>query len=134
MVDEFQHHIYAKPEMTPAERNVKWLELEAKYRPYLDLKDFPFYGEGRRWQNQLHIYGMPFYYIDYCLAQTVAFAFWAQDQEDHKAAWDKYHRLVKFAGTKTFTDLLKDAGIGSPFVPQTLEGISNAIVKWLEKQ
>ncbi|MDR0491486.1 MAG: M3 family oligoendopeptidase, partial [Oscillospiraceae bacterium] len=61
MVDEFQHHVYQKPDMTPADRNGLWLELEKKYRPYLDLEGFPFYGDGRRWQAQLHIYELPFY-------------------------------------------------------------------------
>ena len=134
MVDEFQHHIYEKPDMTPKERNDLWLELEGKYRPYLDQKDFPFYGEGRRWQAQSHIYERPFYYIDYCLAQATALAFWAEDQTNHKEAWDKYVRLVKMAGTKTFSDLLEGAGINSPFEPETLKTIADAAVKWLEAQ
>jgi len=133
MVDEFQHHIYEKPEMTPAQRNALWLELEGKYRPHIDFKDFPFYGEGRRWQAQLHVYLIPFYYIDYCLAQTAALAFWAEDQADHGAAWEKYYRLVKLAGTKTFSDLLAGAGLASPFVPETSKDIAEAVVKWLDK-
>jgi M3 family oligoendopeptidase len=134
MVDEFQHKIYANPDMTPAERNAYWLELEGKYRPYLDLKGFPFNGDGRRWQAQLHIYEIPFYYIDYCLAQTAAFAFWADDQGNHDEAWAKYCRFVGFAGTKTFSDLMADAGLPSPFVPETLKTIADAVSGWLEKQ
>jgi len=134
MVDEFQHHVYAKPEMTPKERNDLWLELEGKYRPYLDLKDFPYYGEGRRWQSQKHIYMFPFYYIDYCLARTVSLAFWAEDQSDHKEAWDKYVRFTKLAGTKTFSDLMAVSGLNSPLEPETLKTIAEAEVKWLEDQ
>ena len=133
MVDEFQHHIYEKPEMSPDERNKLWLELEAKYRPYLDQKDFPFYGDGRRWQAQGHIYFTPFYYIDYCLAQTIALWFWVQDQQDHKSAWEKYCRLVKFAGTKTFSDLLKDADMPTPFEEGSIKDICDAVTKWLER-
>ncbi|MCL1787418.1 MAG: M3 family oligoendopeptidase, partial [Defluviitaleaceae bacterium] len=77
MVDEFQHHIYENPNMTPAERNALWLKLEGIYRPWLDLTDTPFYDQGRRWQAQGHIYGTPFYYIDYCLAQAISLSFWA---------------------------------------------------------
>ena len=132
MVDHFQHYIYEKPDMTPKERNDLWLELEGIYRPYLDLKDFPFFGEGRRWQAQLHIYHYPFYYIDYCLAQTVALAFWAEDQSDHKQAWEKYVRFVGLAGSKTFSDLLASSGLDTPFVPETLKTIADAAVKWLE--
>jgi len=134
MVDEFQHHVYLNPDMTPKQRNELWLKLEGEYRPYLDLEGFPFFGEGRRWQAQMHIYVRPFYYIDYCLARTVALAFWAEDQSDHEQAWDKYVRLVNLAGTKTFSDLLAGARLSSPFVPDTLKTIADAVVKWLDEQ
>jgi len=133
MVDEFQHHIYDKPNMTPKERNNLWLELEAKYRPWLDLSDTPFYGEGRRWQGQSHIFGMPFYYIDYCIAQIMALSFWAQDQKDHDAAWAKYRRFLGFAGSKTFVQLIEDAGLPTPFEPNNLKDVADATVEWLNK-
>ena len=133
MVDEFQHHVYQNPGMTPKERNELWLELEGKYRPYLDIEGFPFYGEGRRWQAQAHIYERPFYYIDYCLAQTMALAFWAEDQQNHEQAWNKYRRFTGFAGTKTFTGLITDAGLPSPFVPDTLKTVADAAVRWLDR-
>ena len=131
MVDDFQHRIYKNPEMSPAERNALWLKLEGEYRPYLDLADFPFYGEGRRWQAQAHIYERPFYYIDYCLAQTMALYFWAEDQKDHEEAWRKYCHFTKQAGTKTFTGLLKEAGLPTPFEPETLKMIADTAVEWL---
>ena len=132
MVDEFQHHIYQNPDMTPKDRNDLWLELENKYRPYLDQEGFPFFGDGRRWQAQGHIYVRPFYYIDYCLAVTMALAFWAEDQKDHAQAWAKYRRFVGLAGTRTFTDLVSDADLSSPFTPDTLKTVADAAVKWLE--
>ena len=131
MVDEFQHLIYKEPGLAPKERNNLWLELEGKYRPWLDLEGFPFYGEGRRWQAQGHIYQDPFYYIDYCLAQMTALGFWAESQKDHKAAWEKYRRLVGFAGTKTFAELLEDAALPSPFVADNLKIVADAATKWL---
>jgi M3 family oligoendopeptidase len=134
MVDEFQHHMYDKPDMTPAERNTLWLELEAKYRPWLDMADVTFYNEGRRWQSQGHIYSSPFYYIDYCLAQIMALSFWAESQSDKDAAWAKYRRLVGFAGTKTFLELITDAGLPTPFVPDNLKTVADAAVAWLDKQ
>ena len=133
MVDEFQHHVYARPDMTPKERNDLWLELEGKYRPYLDLAGFPFYGEGRRWQAQGHIYERPFYYIDYCLAQTMSLAFWAEDQADHKTAWSKYLRYAGLGGTKNFVESNADAGLPSPFEPDTLKVVADAAVRWLDK-
>jgi len=134
MVDEFQHHVYEKPEMTPAQRNNLWLELEKKYRPYLGTEGIPFYGEGRLWQRQLHIYQIPFYYIDYCLAQIIALCFWAENQTNPDSAWEKYRRLLGFAGTKTFVELIEDAGLPSPFVPDNLKAVADAAVDWLDKQ
>ena len=132
MVDEFQHHIYENPNMTPAERNALWLKLEGIYRPWLDLTETPFYEEGRRWQAQTHIYGMPFYYIDYCLAQVMALCMWSESQENFQAAWEKYVRFTGFAGTKTFVDLVADAGLPTPFVPDNLKEVADAAVKWLD--
>jgi len=134
MVDEFQHHIYDNPEMPPADRNALWLKLEAKYRPWLNMDDMPFFAEGRRWQAQGHIYSSPFYYIDYCLAQIMALSFWAEDQKDHSAAWEKYRRFVGFAGTKTFVDLVKDAGLPTPFEPDNLKIVTDAAIAWLDGQ
>jgi len=134
MVDDFQHRIYANPDMTPAERNALWLTLEGQYRPYIDFDNFPFYGEGRRWQAQSHIYERPFYYIDYCLAQTMALYFWAEAQKDHAGAWEKYCKFTKLAGTKTFNGLLTEAGLPTPFIKDTLKIIADTAVEWLEAQ
>jgi M3 family oligoendopeptidase len=132
MVDEFQHHMYEKPHLTSQERNELWLELEKKYRPWLDMGDVPFYAEGRRWQAQGHIFSSPFYYIDYCLAQIIALSFWAEAQTDRDSAWAKYRRLTGFAGTKTFVDLVQDAGLPTPFVPENLKKVADAAMAWLD--
>ncbi len=132
MVDEFQHRIYANPSWTPEERNACWLSLEKQYRPYLD-NDFTFYREGRRWQLQSHIYERPFYYIDYCLAQTMALAFWAESQKDYRAAWEKYLRFVGYAGTKTFTELIESSDLPSPFAEGCLGTVASAAAKWLDE-
>jgi len=134
MLDEFQHHMYANPNLTPQQRNDLWLELEGKYRPWLNQEDFPFYGEGRRWQAQIHTYLYPFYYIDYCLAQILALSFWAQTQTDFKSAWAKYRRFVGFGGTKTFLSLIEDSGLPTPFEPENLKAVATAAVKWLDSK
>ena len=94
MVDEFQHRVYEEPNLTPAERNNLWLELEKKYRPWIDFDGLPFFDRGAGWQRQLHIYLYPLYYIDYCMAQTVAFQFWMASQKDHQDAWKRYLTFV----------------------------------------
>ena len=132
MVDHFQHIVYEQPDLTPAQRHEKWAELTAIYMPWIRLGDMPFWGEGKAWQRQSHIYEMPFYYIDYCLAQSVALQFWALMQEDRQAAWKRYYGLVKLAGTRTYRELVTSAGLNDPFEPQGLQAACEAAAKWLD--
>lgn len=122
MVDEFQHIIYEKTDMTPAGRKAVWKELEGKYRPYLTFEG-EFFGEGMWFMRQSHIYKNPFYYIDYCLAQAVALQFWGWAQRDRDAALSAYFDLVKKAGTKTFAELVAEAGLKDPFAPGCLREV-----------
>ena len=131
MVDHFQHIIYEYPEFGPQERHQVWQELLGVYMPWVRPGDVPFYGEGKGWQRQSHIYASPFYYIDYCLAQTVALDFWARIQEDPKAAWDTYLKYSRLGGTMVFTDLLKEAGLGDPFNEETLKKVCAAADQYL---
>ena len=132
MVDHFQHEVYAKPDMTPAERHGVWKELLGVYMPWVKLDgEIPFYAEGEGWQRQQHIYNSPFYYIDYCLAQTVALRFWAMIQNDLSDAWAHYMAYTKEGGSKTFTDLLKHAGLDTPFDEACLRAVCEEANKWL---
>ncbi len=133
MVDDFQHQIYANPDMTAAERDALWLSLEKQYRPYIDFADIPFYSVGAGWQRQLHIYEIPFYYIDYCLAQTVAFEVWAESRRDYASAWTRYLRFVEQGGKQTFVELCGTADLATPFEDGCLKGITDTVVAWLEK-
>ena len=133
MVDHFQHIMYEYPEFDAQERHQVWQELLGLYMPWVRPGDVPFYGEGKGWQRQSHIYASPFYYIDYCLAQTVALDFWARLQEDPKAAWDTYLKYCRLGGTMVFTDLLKEAGLGDPFDEETLKRVCAAADKYLSE-
>ena len=132
MVDHFQHEVYANPDMTPAQRHGVWKELLGVYMPWMKLDgEIPFYSEGEGWQRQHHIYSSPFYYIDYCLAQTVALQFWAMSQKDFKDAWSHYMAYTVQGGSRTFTDLLMHAGLDSPFDETCLRGVCRAAEDWL---
>ena len=132
MVDHFQHEVYAHPEYTPEQRHDIWRDLLKVYMPWMRRDDIPFYGDGKGWQRQHHIYESPFYYIDYCLAQSVALQFWALTQEDHAAAWKRYMDLVKLAGTRTFRQLTDAAGLETPFGPEALRKVAAKAKEWLE--
>lgn len=133
MIDEFQHWVYENYNATPKDRHNHWAKLEEKYRPYLDQSGIPFYQDGRLWQNSLHIYCVPFYYIDYVLAGIVALGFWAENQQNPKAAWERYLKLVRNAGTKTFLDLIKEAELPNPFEPESMEKVTKAVLTFTLK-
>lgn len=124
MVDEFQRQIYKKPDLTPMERKNVWKQLENEFRPYLSLEGVPYLEEGTRWQYQMHIYETPFYYIDYCLAQTAALQFLMESRKDYKSAFLRYVRLLSQGGEKVFEELLKEAGLNSPFEEGALKGVA----------
>ena len=133
MVDHFQHIVYERPEMTPAERHAVWKELLGTYMPWIRLDgDIPFYADGEGWQRQMHIYEVPFYYIDYCLAQTVALEFWAMIQEDQRNAWEHYMAYTSQGGSVTFKELLANAGLVSPFDEACLREACERASTWLE--
>ncbi len=134
MVDHFQHIVFEKPEMTPAERHGVWKELLGVYMPWMKLDgDIPFYSDGEGWQRQHHIYSMPFYYIDYCLAQTVSLEFWAMIRKDQKDAWEHYMAYTRQGGSLVFTELLANAGLISPFDEECLKTVCEAANKRLDE-
>ena len=132
MVDAFQHIVYENPDMTPEERDGVWLALEHQFRPHIHWEGMPYLEKGTRWQYQMHIYEMPFYYIDYCLAQTAAFQFLLASLEDYDDAFARYLRLSKQGGEKVWTDLLAEAGFPSPFEPGALRELAEKVEKLLD--
>ena len=134
MVDHYQHIVYAHPELTPAQRHAEWKKLLGIYQPWLKLDgEIPFFSDGEGWQRQIHIYECPFYYIDYCLAQTVALQFWAMIQQNPDDAWQHYMAYTRQGGSRTFVDLLKHAGLRTPFDEECLKGVCEAAGKWLDE-
>ncbi len=130
-VDEFQHFVYENPNATPDERKAKWREIEKKYLPTIDYDGNDFMERGGFWFRQGHIFGSPFYYIDYTLAQVCAYQYWVKFNEDRKTAWEDYLRLCKAGGSKPFLELVKVGNIKNPFEPGIMESIIPPIKEWL---
>ncbi|MBS4200939.1 M3 family oligoendopeptidase [Bacillus sp. FJAT-49732] len=132
-VDEFQHFVYENPKVTPAERKQAWKKIEEKYLPHRDYDGNEYLENGGVWQRQGHIYESPFYYIDYTLAQICAFQFWKKSQENHEEAWKDYIHLCKQGGSKSFTGLVKEANLISPFEDGCVASVIDTIQAWLDQ-
>lgn len=131
-VDEFQHRVYENPELTPEARKEIWRSLEKIYSPEIDDDDDDFLKKGTYWYRQSHIFGAPFYYIDYTLAQVCAFQYWVKDRLDHEKAWKSYYHLSTLGGTQGFVGLLKEAGLDSPFEPGTIKKVLKPLLEYLD--
>ncbi|MBR2985359.1 MAG: M3 family oligoendopeptidase [Clostridia bacterium] len=121
IVDYFQQTCYDNPNMTPAERNAFYNQIEKQFLPCMTTEGIVALQDGRRWQRQAHIYESPFYYIDYCLAQFTALQFLALSQQDFDSAFAKYNKFLDFGGTKTFVELLEECGLESPFEEESFK-------------
>ena len=131
-VDEFQHWVYENPEATPEERRNKWLETERKYLPTRDYGEIDELKEGIFWFRQGHIFGTPFYYIDYTLAQVCAFQFWIKSRENREKAWEEYLNLCRLGGSKPFFELMKAANLKNPFTEGIIASVIPKIREFLD--
>jgi M3 family oligoendopeptidase len=122
-VDHFQHEIYAHPEASPAERHAMWARLEKIYLPWADYGDLAFLSKGGRWQAKPHIYGSPFYYIDYTLAQCCAMQFWVKSRRDYAGTMEAFVALCAQGGSAPFQELVRSAGLVSPFADGALADV-----------
>lgn len=131
LVDAFQHYVYENPQDTPAQRKAKWRELEKEFNPWKDYAGNEFLESGGRWQLQAHIYQVPFYYIDYTLAQIVAMQIHLRMQEKDPAIWEDYLRISEVGGTLPFLSILEEGNFENPFkegvVEKTVSGLQESL-------
>lgn len=130
-IDEFQHVVYAHPELSPQERKQEWKKIEKTYLPFYDYDNNEFLNDGGYWQQQSHVYTKPFYYIDYALAQICALQFWKRSRENFNAAWQDYMKICKVGGSLTFSEILQLANLKSPFEEDCLETTIQPVMEWL---
>lgn len=120
-VDEYQHIVYAHPELTPKERTAEWKKLEAKYMPWRDYDGMEFFGRGGWWYHKIHIFLYPFYYINYTLTTMGAMEFKKKMHEDKISAWNDYMNLCKVGGSKSYLETLAYANLSDPFKPGSVK-------------
>ncbi len=130
-VDEFQHKVFEKPDMSPMERRKVWKSLEEEYMPWRDYDGNEFLTGGGFWMQKQHIFMYPFYYIDYALAQTCAFQLYVRSRHDSKAAWKDYMALCEVGGSKGYLDILELGHLNSPFEEGTVKNATREVFKEL---
>ena len=117
-IDKFQHWIYKNPQHSLEERAKAWVEISDEFTSpvlnYDGLDDYRSYG----WQRQLHLYEVPFYYIEYGIAQLGAIGMWQQFKKNKDAALNNYIQALSLGATTTLPNLFKAAGLEFNFSPE----------------
>ncbi len=118
-IDAFQHWIYTNPDHDRDTRRAKWVELEGRFGGDVDwsgLED----ARASLWQRQLHLFGVPFYYIEYGIAQLGALQVWCNSLADEKGAIERYLDGLRLGGSKPLPTLFETAGGHFDFGPETV--------------
>ena len=133
IIDKFQHWVYTNPNHTIEQRTNEWQnivkEFSCKVLNQSGLKEFRAIG----WQRQLHLFEVPFYYIEYGIAQLGAIGMWMQYQKNPRQALDNYMNALALGGTKTLPELYKTAGLEFNFSPAYVKNLMEFTNQELEK-
>jgi len=132
-IDKFQHWVYENPSHTIEERKENWLRILNEFATsaidYSGLESFRSYN----WQRQLHLFEVPFYYIEYGIAQLGAIGMWKQYRDNPEKGLENYMKGLSLGGTKTLPDLYAAAGIDFDFSPEKISELMIFVKDELEK-
>ncbi len=131
-IDKFQHWIYENPQHSAEERTEKWMEILNEFST--KVVDTAGLDEYRKigWQKQLHLFEVPFYYIEYGIAQLGAIGLWKQFKEDKNAAIENYINALSLGSTKTLPELYKTAGLKFDLSADHIRSLMDFVRKEME--
>lgn len=133
IIDKFQHWIYANPGHSNGERTEMWKSILAEFSEgvidYSGLEEY----RANAWQRQLHLFEVPFYYIEYGIAQLGAIGMWMQYKTNSEKAVNNYCKALSLGGTKTLPELYKAAGLEFDFSPEKIKVLMDFVSDEMEK-
>ena len=130
-IDAFQHWMYLNPEHSTEQRTALWLELHQRFGPEINYDGLERF-EQISWQRQLHLYEVPFYYIEYGIAQLGALQLWLQYRDDRAGAIANYRRALSLGGSRPLPELFAAAELKFDFGPDTMKRLMDAVCSELE--
>lgn len=132
-IDQFQHWIYEHPTHTREERLTAWQTILASFTPQtLDTSGLEDY-RNFNWQRQLHLYEVPFYYIEYGIAQLGAIGLWQQYKKDKVLALEHYIQALSLGGTRPLPQLFEAAGLRFDLSPDHIKGLMEFVKGELDR-
>ncbi len=130
-VDAFQHWIYTHPEHSVEERRKAWLELHRRFGGIEDWSQLE-HIQATSWHRQLHIFELPFYYIEYAIAQLGALQVWLNSKKDFGKAVNDYWNALQLGGSRPLPELFTGANIRFDFGPDVLLPLMESVERELE--
>ena len=132
IIDKFQHWVYENPNHSHEERTNAWKNIINEFTEgVIDYTGLETY-RNNAWQRQLHLYEVPFYYIEYGIAQLGAIGMWMQFKQDKQQALDNYCSALSLGGTKTLPELFKTGGLDFDFSPNKIKVLMDFVNKEME--
>ena len=132
-IDKFQHWVYEHPTHTIAERDAAWLNILNEFSTNtIDFSGLEAY-RTTGWQRQLHLYEVPFYYIEYGIAQLGAIGLWMQYRQNPQQALANYIQALSLGGTKTLPELYAAAGLKFDLSPAHIKSLMEFVQEEMEK-
>lgn len=129
IIDKFQHWIYEHPSHSEDERTAAWTSILKEFQDdVIDYSGLEAY-RNNAWQRQLHLFEVPFYYIEYGIAQLGAIGMWMQYRENKEKALDNYCSALSLGGTRTLPELYADAGLPFDFSPERIKLLMDFVRK-----
>ena len=133
IIDKFQHWVYENPQHTIEERTTRWMEILKEFSTnsidYTGLDAYRDIG----WQRQLHLFEVPFYYIEYGIAQLGAIGLWMQYRQNPEQALENYINALSLGGTKTLPELYAAAGLKFDLSPEHIKTLMEFTAKEMDK-
>lgn len=132
IIDKFQHWVYENPQHTVEERTEKWMAILNEFSTNsIDFTGLEAY-RSTAWQRQLHLFEVPFYYIEYGIAQLGAIGLWMQYRQDPEKALNNYMQALSLGGTRTLPELYKAAGLKFDLSPAHIKTLMEFTAKEME--
>ena len=131
IIDAFQHELYSRPNHTAADRKEMWLALQARFDTGVDWSGLE-KARSYLWQKQLHIFEVPFYYVEYGIAQLGALQIYANAKKDKNSAIQNLIKAESLGSSKPLPELFSTAGIKFDFSPKTIEPLAEMILTSLQ--
>ena len=134
IIDKFQHWVYENASHTNEERTTKWNQILKEFTDdvidYSGLENY----RSNAWQRQLHLFEVPFYYIEYGIAQLGAIGIWMQYKQNKQQAIDNYCNALALGGTKTLPQLFETAGLKFDFSPEKIKVLMEFVKREMEEK